>query len=209
MRIIAGQFRRRKLLANTGLTTRPITDRAKERLFENLGGELHGERVADVFSGTGSLGLEALSRGAASVVCIEKDRKGYELLCENVATLGVDDRVLCWRADVFRCSFEPKGVEGWLPYELVFYDPPFPLLKKLKPKTPMFQSLERLAREKITSSDARLILRVPAHCDYEMPPEWILDWTLPLSSMEMHIYRKSPTTTPSNPPAAEPSSPTG
>lgn len=209
MRIIAGQYRRRKLLANTGMTTRPITDRAKEQLFENMGGELHGEKVADIFSGTGSLGLEALSRGASSVVCIEKDRKGHELLQENVATLGVEDEVLCWRADVFRCSFEPKGVEGYLPYDLVFYDPPFPLLKKLKPKTPMFQSLERLARGKITSSDVRLILRVPTRCEYEMPPEWILDWTLPLSSMEMHIYKKSSGDSPSDDPEPESTNPTG
>lgn len=202
MRIIAGQYRRRKLLANTGLTTRPITDRAKEQLFENMGGDLNGEKVADIFSGTGSLGLEALSRGASSVVCIEKDRKGHDLLQENVATLGVEEQVLCWRADVFRCSFEPKGVEGYLPYDLVFYDPPFPLLKKLKPKTPMFQSLERLAREKITSPDVRLVLRVPKHAVYEMPSEWILDWKLPLSSMEMHIYRKSP-----EPPSAETTEP--
>ncbi|MDG2387924.1 MAG: 16S rRNA (guanine(966)-N(2))-methyltransferase RsmD [Planctomycetaceae bacterium] len=209
MRIIAGQYRRRKLLANTGMTTRPITDRAKEKLFENLGGELNGEKVADIFSGTGSLGLEALSRGASAVVCIERDKKAYDLLQENVATLGVEDQVLCWRADVFRCSFLPKGVEGYLPYDLIFYDPPFPLLKKLKPKTPMFQSLERLAREKITSTDARLIFRVPSFCEYQMPDQWTLDWKLPLSSMDMHIYRKSDNQPVEETPPEDPTSQTG
>jgi len=209
LRIIAGQYRRRKLLANTGMTTRPITDRAKERLFENMGGELNGEKVADIFSGTGSLGLEALSRGASTVVCIERDKKAYDLLCENVATLQVEEQVLCWRADVFRCSFQPKGVEGYLPYDLIFYDPPFPLLQKLKPKTPMFQSLARLAREKITSPEVRLILRVPSNCEYQMPDPWILDWKLPLSSMEMHIYTKSTSLSPDEISPEETTSPAG
>ena len=92
VRIIAGEFRRRKLLASPGLTTRPITDRVKETLFERIGDELVDRKVADVFAGTGSLGLEALSRGAKSVVFIESDRRAFELLEQNVATLGVQDR---------------------------------------------------------------------------------------------------------------------
>lgn len=191
MRIIAGQYRRRKLLANTGLTTRPITDRAKEQLFENLGGELHGERVADIFSGTGSLGLEALSRGAASVLCIEKDRHGFELLKENVAMLGAEEQVFCWRADVFRCSFQPKGISGYVPFDLIFFDPPFPLLKKLRAGSPMYASLERLARDTVSSPGVLMIVRVPTHAKYEMPTEWQLDWKLPMSSMEMHAFRKT------------------
>ena len=99
MRIIAGEFRRRKLLASPGLTTRPITDRVKETLFERIGEDLVDRKVADIFAGTGSLGLEALSRGAKSVVFIESDRRGHELLRQNVATLGVEDRTLCWRTD--------------------------------------------------------------------------------------------------------------
>lgn len=201
VRIIAGQYRRRKLLANTGLTTRPITDRAKEQLFENLGGELHGERVADIFSGTGSLGLEALSRGASSVLCIERDRRGFELLKQNVETLGVAEQVFCWKADVFRCSFQPKGVSGYLPFDLIFFDPPFPLLKKLKAGSPMYASLERLARGTVSSPDVLMIVRAPTRAEYEMPPDWRLDWTLPLSSMEMHCYRK--TELPPQPDAAE------
>ncbi|MEM9701916.1 MAG: RsmD family RNA methyltransferase, partial [Planctomycetota bacterium] len=66
MRIVAGKYRRRSLLPPVGEQTRPITDRAKEQLFENLGGELPDRRVLDAFAGTGTIGLEALSRGAAS-----------------------------------------------------------------------------------------------------------------------------------------------
>ena len=75
MRIIAGRFRRRNLLTRSGLVTRPITDRVKETLFERLGDAVIDARVLDVFAGTGTLGLEALSREAASVVFVEKDRQ--------------------------------------------------------------------------------------------------------------------------------------
>ena len=124
-------------------------------------------------------------------MCIEKDRRCHELLKQNVAMLGAEDRVFCWKADVFRCSFQPKGISGYLPFELIFFDPPFPLLKKLKTGGPMYASLERLARDTISSAGVLLILRVPTHAGYEMPDDWQLDWTLPLSSMEMHAYRKA------------------
>ena len=78
MRIIAGEFRRRRLLVNSGLTTRPMTDRIKEIFFERIQDRLAGRRIADVFAGTGPLGLEALSRGAKSAVFFESDRKAYE-----------------------------------------------------------------------------------------------------------------------------------
>ena len=91
MRIVAGRLKRRKLRTNPGLVTRPITDRAKEMLFDRLG-TFDGERVADVFAGTGTIGLEALSRGASRVVFVEQDRLAHELLRENVAALGVEDR---------------------------------------------------------------------------------------------------------------------
>ena len=84
MRIVAGKYRRRKLAAKQGTTTRPITDRVKVALFARLQNRLEGARVADIFSGTGTLGLEALSRGAASVVFIENDHRAWELLRENV-----------------------------------------------------------------------------------------------------------------------------
>src|ERR687895_355607 len=99
MRIIAGRFRRRQLAAAPGTTTRPLTDRVKEHLFQRLGA-FDGERVLDVFAGTGTIGLEALSRGARTAVFVERDHKAFELLRKNVAALGVTDETLCWRADV-------------------------------------------------------------------------------------------------------------
>ena len=104
MRIIAGKYRRRKLHSNPGQTTRPITDFVKEVLFEWLGDTVKDKRVADIYSGTGSLGLEALSRGAASVVFIEQDRKAHELLKRNVESIGAEDTTLCWKTNALLSS---------------------------------------------------------------------------------------------------------
>src|SRR5580704_7280919 len=156
VRIIAGEFRRRKLLASPGLTTRPITDRVKEMLFERIGDEIAGRKIVDIFAGTGSLGLEALSRGAQSVVFIESDRRAFELLRQNVAALGVQTRSLCWRTDALRSSFHPKGVDPFLPFDVVFFDPPYRMALALAPGTPMFQALSRLARVPVTAPGARL-----------------------------------------------------
>lgn len=190
MRIIAGRFRRRKLLANPGLTTRPLTDLAKETLFEHLQEELVGKRVADIFAGTGTIGLEALSRGAASVVFIEKDRRAFELLKKNVAALGVEDETLCWNADVLRCSFRPKNVPHLVPLETIFFDPPYRMMEGLEAGSPLYLSLERLAREDVSAPAAQLIVRTPAGADFAMPPCWRKDRVFGLRSMEANLYLK-------------------
>lgn len=190
MRIITGRFRGRKLLSRAGMTTRPITDRAKEILFENLGGNLNGERVADVFAGTGTLGFEALSRGAKSAVFFEKDARAYELLQQNRDKLGAGDDAFLWRTDILRTSFKPKGLEHFYPYDLVFFDPPYRMVGHIRPGTQFFRSLERLARPDITSPDCLVILRVPKHAEYELPAVWTMDWDLQISTMEMHVLKK-------------------
>src|SRR3954465_11870306 len=92
MRIIAGEFRGRRLLPPEGLTTRPITDRVKQSLFDILTPLLPDARVYDCFAGTGSMGLECLSRGAAEAVFFEADRSAVARLRKNIAALGVEGR---------------------------------------------------------------------------------------------------------------------
>lgn len=192
MRIVAGKYRRRKLQSNPGRTTRPITDRVKEILFERLGGELDGERVADVFSGTGTIGLEALSRGASSVVFIENDRKAVDLLRQNVSMLEADDVTLCWPTDVLRCSFRPKNVDHLLPFDLVFFDPPYKMIADIQPGSKLSASLERLARDNVTSPDALLILRASEGEEFTAPDCWTPRRKLTLSRMDIHIFDKHP-----------------
>ena len=193
MRIIAGKYRRRKLHVNPGDVTRPITDRVKETLFEHLQHYLPGKRVADIFSGTGSMGLEALSRGAAGAVFIEQDRRAHELLKQNVAELGVENETLCWRADVLRSSFRPKNVPHLVPFEVIFFDPPYRMVSELAPGTPFYKSLERLAKDDVSSPGAVLVFRTPEHATFNLPPQW-QPWEelskLDLSTMEIHLFQR-------------------
>jgi len=122
MRIIAGAWRGRAIGAPAGDTTRPTSDRAREGLFSMLAsrlGSFEGLRIADLFAGTGALGLEALSRGAASCTFVEKDRAALDILNRNIAKLGAADR-----AEVRAQAVEhvPPPVH---PFDIVFMDPPY------------------------------------------------------------------------------------
>lgn len=120
MRIIAGAWRGRPLLAPPGLATRPTSDRAREALFSMLQsrlGSFDGLDVADLFAGTGALGLEALSRGAATCTFVETDRGALEALRRNAATLGAGERAIVRQQDATRLSGGP--------FHLVFADAPY------------------------------------------------------------------------------------
>ncbi|MBE7730388.1 16S rRNA (guanine(966)-N(2))-methyltransferase RsmD [Komagataeibacter sp. FXV3] len=128
MRIIAGDCRGRTLHAPPGQTTRPTADRVRQALFDTLAHApwagidfLRGARVLDGFAGTGALGLEALSRGAASAVFIEQNRAALRALRENVTVCGMGDRVMIRAMDMLRLPV--RGASG--PVDLVFLDPPY------------------------------------------------------------------------------------
>ena len=191
MRIIAGRFRRRNLLTRSGLVTRPITDRVKETLFERLGDVVIDARVLDVFAGTGTLGLEALSREAASVVFVEKDRQAVDLLKKNVEKLAIEENVLCWPVDAQRSSFRPRNRDELFPYDLVFFDPPYRLASRIHPGAPLYRSLERIARDDISVDDAALVFRAPIQAAFELPPVWVPEWDFRMSGMKLIRYRKS------------------
>jgi len=125
MRIIAGTKRGMKLVSPETDVTRPITDRVKESLFNVLQNYdlLAGARVADLFCGVGSLGLEALSRGAASATFVEKDPGVIAVLEKNIAKAGFGAQSRVVRASAFRVG-APVG-PGGPRYDLVFVDPPY------------------------------------------------------------------------------------
>lgn len=129
MRIIAGQFRGRRLAAlgkgDPAAHLRPTTDRVRESLFGMLqggrfGAPLDGARVLDLFAGTGALGLEALSRGAVSATFVETGNKALALLARNIALCGAEAVATILKRDVRRLG----DVSG-PPYDLVFLDPPY------------------------------------------------------------------------------------
>ena len=124
MRIIAGEFGGRRLKAPTGRNTRPTPDRVREALFLILAEEIPDARVVELFGGTGSLGLESLSRGAAHAVFLEKNRGALACLTANIETLDVGDRTTVHTRSAF--SFPALAAHGD-PFDLVFCDPPFRL----------------------------------------------------------------------------------
>lgn len=121
MRVIAGTWRGRPLVAPKGDATRPTADRTREALFSMLVsrlGDFEGLAVADLFAGSGALGLEALSRGAASCLFVEQDRAALDALKANIARLGASG------ADVRATSVLALGAAR-APLDLVMMDPPY------------------------------------------------------------------------------------
>jgi 16S rRNA (guanine966-N2)-methyltransferase len=190
MQIVSGKFRHRKLETSPGERTRPITVRVKVSLFDRLEPHLADARVGDIFSGTGTIGLEALSRGAESVVFIENDRVAYDMLRRNVAALKVEDETLCWRTDASKCSFRPHGGESFLPMDVVFFDPPYLYATRLKIGTMLYRSLERLARPGITADAALLVFRCASGTAFDIPPVWRREELIEYSNMDVHLFRK-------------------
>lgn len=131
MRIIAGEFRGRKLLPPVGEVTRPITDRAKQSLFDVITPIVEGARVYDCFAGTGSMGLECLSRGAAFVTFFEADRPALTRLTQNIMAVRAGERSRTIPGDLFkwfeRTNTRP-GTAGEIGADLVFLDPPYRFL---------------------------------------------------------------------------------
>jgi len=119
IRVVAGHFRNRQLKAPSGRDTRPTSARVRKALFDILGPRISGARVADCFAGTGSLGLEALSRGAATVDFFESGRAAMRALSDNIALLDVAPLTTVHSAPL------PLGLGPGNPFDLVFIDPPW------------------------------------------------------------------------------------
>ena len=122
MRIIAGEWRGRTIAAPAGDTTRPTADRTRETLFNMLAsrlGDFDGLSVADLFAGSGALGLEALSRGAGSCLFVEEDKRAVDTIRSNIAKLDAGSRCVVQQASVLRLG------PAKAPHDLVLLDPPY------------------------------------------------------------------------------------
>lgn len=123
MRVISGKYKGHKLVSFQAGHIRPTTDRVKETLFNKLMGMTEGARTLDLFSGTGSLGIEALSREAAHVDFVEENRKSLSILRENINKLHITSGFTVYPLDVFKYLKRHEGE----PYQLILADPPFTL----------------------------------------------------------------------------------
>lgn len=120
MRVIAGDLRGRRLVAPEGTATRPTTDKVREAMFNALGSLdlLHDARCADLFAGSGAVGIEALSRGATHCTFVERDREALRALRQNLSALGCEDRARVMPGDALTMA-------GALDVDVVFADPPY------------------------------------------------------------------------------------
>jgi len=123
MRIISGISKGKRLCTLRGQAIRPTSDRVKESIFNILGKEVDGRHVLDLFAGTGNLGIEALSRGAAKAVFVEKDKSAIDLIKKNLSRCGFDDRSHIITGEVERTIrlLHRKGEV----FDFIFMDPPY------------------------------------------------------------------------------------
>jgi 16S rRNA (guanine966-N2)-methyltransferase len=121
LRIIAGRWGGRRILVPPGARVRPTSDRVREAWMSILAADLEGARVLDLFAGSGALGIEALSRGAAHVTFVESDPRVLRVLRANLDALGVSTEAQVVRADGLRYLLEVEPER----YDLVFADPPY------------------------------------------------------------------------------------
>lgn len=149
MRVIAGEVGRRRIRVPRGRGTRPTADRVREALFSTVAPWLDGARVLDLYAGSGALGIEALSRGAASVVFVESDLAAARVIRDNLAALGLSDRARIIRADALRAiaSLARAGIR----FTLILLDPPY--------NAPLEPALSRLARGRLLEDGGLVVIQ--------------------------------------------------
>jgi len=123
MRIIAGRFKGKRLPAIRGKAVRPTTGRVREAVFNILGPMLEGARTLELFAGTGAFGFEALSRGAASAVFVDKDKEVAALISQTARMLGLEDQISILAMDASRAL--DKLARAGEQFSIIYLDPPY------------------------------------------------------------------------------------
>jgi 16S rRNA (guanine966-N2)-methyltransferase len=157
IRIIGGEFRSRQLLTPPdAAVTRPYAQRVKESVFNLLREWFEDARVLDLFAGVGTMGLEAVSRGAAEVVMIERDRKMWRLLERNIERLGCGDRVTAVHGDALTDTSLHRAPA---PVDVAFIDPPYAMMIDESTRRRVLAVMSRLRR--VMADQSFLVLRSP------------------------------------------------
>ena len=154
MRVIAGQFRGRRLKAPDWEGLRPTSDRLRETLFNILAPRIDGARVLDAYAGTGAVGIEALSRGASHVTFVEQDRRAVALIEANLRALGVTNRYA-----IIRAGFAGAVRQLSQGFQVIFLDPPYGAAQLSEAVT---------AAARLVAGDTLLIVE---HATRDAPPE--------------------------------------
>jgi 16S rRNA (guanine966-N2)-methyltransferase len=164
MRVIAGTAKGRPLKLDRRSSVRPTSDKLREALFSTLGSSIRDRRVLDLFAGTGALGIEALSRGAASATFVDIDRAAIAMIRANLEATGLADRAV-----VINQTVERFVAGGGPPFDLVLMDPPY------QSAIP-YAVLQGLLDRGMLGSDARLVVEVSSRlAEHELPPGYRLE----------------------------------
>ena len=185
MRIIAGEHRGRTIAAPPGLTTRPTPDRVRGALFSALEsrlggpGSLEGVRVLDLFAGSGALGIEALSRGAAQATFVERDPAAVKILKDNLARLGLTARARVMAEDAVRAVslLAPAGER----FDAAFLDPPYGAPEAA-------EALAALAKHGLVRPGGALILEHSSTDEPPTDPAWRRDRTRAYGTVSLTVY---------------------
>lgn len=151
MRIISGIAKGRKLLSPEGMGTRPTLDRVKQSIFNIIQNRVSGAKVLDVFAGTGSLGLEAASRGAELCYLIDKGETTFKLLKQNIENLNFSDICKCYNIDSY-AALNEFGNKGMI-FDLIFIDPPY--LKDMIPP-----AIDIITEKSLLEKDGLIITKI-------------------------------------------------
>lgn len=170
MKLTGGDAAGANLFGRKGRETRPAQARVRNSLFNILQADVPGSRVLDLFAGTGSVGLETLSRGAASCVFVDQSRECVDLIRRNVEKLRWSDRASVRKASCFR-------VEQYLPdpnevFDLVFVDPPYAMVQTPKDREALIHTLHQILAQGHLAPDALLVMENPTGhglTDAELP----------------------------------------
>ena len=181
MRISGGEFRGRVLSVPKGLDVRPTQDRVREALFSMLQNDIRGARFLDLFAGSGSVGLEALSRGAEAVTFVEQAPRSLVCLSRNIALLKVEDRCRVIRADVY----------AWLAatsesFDIAYADPPYAVGVEHGYAT----MLARLAEGGFVNSGGLFIAEMTIGQTVDSSPAWELCRDRTYGQTRLAIYRR-------------------
>jgi len=166
MRIIAGEAKGRRIKAPRGRATRPMRDFVREAVFSMLGGAVARARVLDLFAGSGSLGLEALSRGAREAMFVDRGREAGRIIKENLETLGMAEKGKVIRAEVLDYLRKARFPENG--FNLIFIDPPYRIDLGYRQ-----EMLKRLAEGGFLAPSAVVIIEAPLRSSPPGSPEGV------------------------------------
>lgn len=180
LKIISGEYRSRRLASPPDETiTRPYAQRVKESVFNLLRGWFDDARVLDLFAGVGTMGLEAVSRGASQVLMVEQNRSIFRLLEENIQSLDCGDRATAMNADALGQTCLLRAPQ---PVDIVFVDPPYAMMREEASQQRVLGQVQRV--RSVMGDSGFLVLRSP-----QKPhgPQWELEG---FDGPEVHKYAK-------------------